>query len=73
LYELKLNYKQLSIPVPGEYEPCNIFGVIIDFPVTYHQGDKWMLNLKIVDQSLNQKATNIIESRYMYGKMKGQV
>ena len=51
---------QLSEPQPGQYEPSNLFAVIIDFPVVYSNGDKHMLNLKVIDPSLNQKASNIV-------------
>jgi hypothetical protein len=49
-----------------------MFGVITDFPISYRLGDKWMLNINVIDPSLNQKATNEIEAQYQaldkYGK-----
>ena len=51
--ELKLNYQQLAEPVPGQYEHSNIFAVIIDFPISYRMGDKWMLGINVIDPSLN--------------------
>lgn len=60
--ELKLNYNSLAEPIPGQYEHSNLFAVIIDFPVCYRMGDKWMLGINVIDQSLNQRATNEINA-----------
>ena len=71
IIEQKFNYSTLLQPIPGQHEPSNIFGVVIDFPVAYQtESEKWMLNLKIIDPSLNQRATHTIESKDNYKKGK---
>jgi hypothetical protein len=62
--ELKLNYSSLSDPIPGQHEISNIFGTIINIKEPYfNKGriNQWMMSVKLVDQSLNQKATNQIK------------
>ena len=62
LQKQKFHYSTLTEPDPGHHEPKNIFAVIIDIRVPYMQGDKWMLNLKVVDHTINQRATSILQS-----------
>ena len=39
----------------------NIYAVITEIPTPYCKNDVWMLNMKVVDDSLNQRATMQIE------------
>lgn len=57
LIDQKLNYLNLTTPQLNHYEPVNIFGVVIEIPQPIKKNDNWILHLKLVDQSLNQRAT----------------
>ena len=64
-YNQKFVYTELAKPSLGHTEPYNIFGVIIDATYPYSKvsknsfGDqknvkaRWIVNIKIIDVSLN--------------------
>ena len=67
MFTQKLIYSPLSRASLGATEQYNIYGVVIDATAPFLQGetakgyDRYMVSAKIVDQSLNIKAAQILK------------
>lgn len=66
-YNQKFIYTELAKPSLGHTEPYNLFGVIIDATCAYSkqrdpkQKPMWICGVKMIDQSLNVKAAQILK------------